>query len=68
MECFKETEVNIQNWTLKLMSFAIYILKKFINHSVQNAFKNVIKIENIQILFTSDETIKTFSRYKETED
>lgn len=50
------------------MSFGIYILKKFINHSVQNAFKNVIKIENIQIPFTSDETIKTFSRYKETED
>ena len=65
-----------RNLTLKLTSIDIYILKRCINHNVQNAVKNVIKThekklrnltKNIQLPFTSDETIENFSRYKLTE-
>ena len=63
-----KTEVNIQDLTLKLTSFGIYILKRCINRSVHNAVKNIIKTKIIQLPFASDETIKNFSRYKETEE
>ena len=58
------------------MSIDIYILKRCINHNVQNAVKNVIKIQEwklrnlikkIKLPFPSDGTIKNFSRYKLTE-
>ena len=51
-------------------------MKRSINHNVQNAVKKVIKThekklrdltKNIQLPFTSDETIKNFSRYNLTE-
>ena len=61
---------------LKLTSVDICcILKKCINDKVQSADQNVIKThekkvrnlnKNIQLPFTSDETIKNFSRYKLT--
>ena len=66
----------LKDLTLKLMSIDIYILKRYINHNVQNAVKNVIKThekklrnltKNMQLQFTADETIKNFSRYKLTE-
>ena len=66
----------LKDLRLKLTSFDIYIVKRCINHNVQNAVKNVIKThekklrnltKNIQLPFTSDETIKNFSRYKLTE-
>ena len=66
----------LNDLTLKLTSIDIYILKRCINHNVQNAVKNVIEThekkprnltKNIQLPFTSDETIKNFSRYKLTE-
>ena len=66
----------LKDLALKLTSIDIYILKRYINHNVQNAVKNVIKThekklrnltKNIQLPFTSDETIKNFSRYKLTE-
>ena len=58
------------------MSIDIYILKRCINHKVENAVKNEIKtqewklsnlIKKIKLPFTSDETIKNFSRYKLTQ-
>ena len=73
----KTNHDNILNdLTLKLTSIDIYILKRCINHNVQNPVKNVIKThgkklrnltKNIQLPFTSNETIKNFSRYKLTE-
>ena len=66
----------LNDLTLKLTSIDIYILKRYINHNVQNAVKNVIKThekklrnltKNMQLPFTSDEAIKIFSRYKLTE-
>ena len=59
----------LKDLTLKLRSIDIYILKRCINRNVQNALKNVIKTherklrnltKNIQLPFTSDETIKIF--------
>lgn len=58
------------------MSIDIYILKRCINQNVENAVKNEIKtqewklsnlINKIKLPFTSDETIKNFSRYKLTQ-
>ena len=73
----------LKDLTLKLTSIDIYILKKCINHNVQNAVKNVIKTQEsketklrklgnptkkIQLTFTTDETVKKiFSYYKLTE-
>ena len=60
----------LKDLALKLTSVDIYILKRCINHHVQNAVKNVIEThekklrnltKNIQLPFTSDETIKNFS-------
>ena len=66
----------LKDLRLKLTSIDIYIVKRCINHNVQNAVKNVIKThekklrnltKSIQLPFTSDETIKNFASYKLTE-
>ena len=62
---------------MKLSSVDLYILKKCIRHNVEKAVNNVISIhkkklkyltKNIQIPFTSDETIKSLSSYKLTDE
>ena len=59
----------LQTLTMKLSSVNLYILKKCIRHNIEKAVNNVISThekklknltKNIQIPFTSDETIKTY--------
>ena len=62
---------------MKLSSVNLYILKKCIRRNVGKVLNNVTSTyekklknltKNIQILFTSDETIKNLSSYKLTEE
>ena len=62
---------------MKLSSVDLYILKKCIRHNVEKVVNNVISTQekklknltkNIQILFTSDETIRNLSSYELTEE
>ena len=62
---------------MRLSSVNLYILKKCIRHNVEKVVNNVISThekkfknltKNIQIPFTSDETIKNLSSYKLTEE
>ena len=66
-----------QTLTMQLSSVNLYILKNCIRHNVGKAVNNVISThekkfknltKNIQIPFTSDETIKNLSSYKLTEE
>ena len=63
-------KIILKDLTLKLTSVNIYFLKKCTNPNVQNAIKNAIKThekkprnltKNIQLPFTSDETIKSLT-------
>ena len=67
----------LQTLTMKLSSVDLYILKKLYRHNVEKVANNVISkhekklknlTKNIQIPFTSDETIKKLSSYKLTEE
>ena len=62
---------------MKLSSVDLYISKKCIRHNVEKVVNNVISTQekklknltkNIQIPFTSDETIRNLSSYKLTEE
>ena len=62
---------------MKLSSVDLYILKKCIRHNVEKVVNNVISTQekklknltkNIQIPFTSDETIRNLSSYELTEE
>ena len=67
----------LQTLTMRLSSVNLYILKKCIRHNVEKVVNNVISThekklkdltKNMQIPFTSDETIKNLSSYKLTEE
>ena len=67
----------LQTLTMKLSSVDLYILKNCIRHNVEKVVNTVISThekklknlaKNIQIPFTSDETIKNLSSYKLTEE
>ena len=73
----KDQAKMLQALTMKLSSVDLYILKKCIRHNVEKVVNNVISThekklkdltKNIQIPFTSDETIKNLSSYKLTEE